>query len=67
MNSQLIKVRQVFDKHQLIPALHSFMSMNDEIYKNVLPPLTLLSENKKKELIKDLKEINFIKGNNLAA
>ncbi len=67
MNSQLIKVRQVFDKHQLISALHSFMSMNDEIYKNVLPPLTLLSENKKKELIKDLKEINFIKGSNLAA
>lgn len=67
MDFQLNRVRQVFDNYQLISALHSFMSINNKIYKNVLPPLTLLSEDKKKKLIKELKEINFIKGNNLAA
>ena len=67
VNSQLIRIRKVFDNYQLISALHSLMSINDKIYKNILPPLTLLTEDEKKELINKLKEINFINQNNLAA
>jgi 4-hydroxy-tetrahydrodipicolinate synthase len=35
------------------------MSDEDEIYKNVLPPISLLSENDKKQLIEDLNKLNF--------
>ena len=68
VNEKLIKVRETFDNYPLIPALHSFMSDEDEKYKNLLPPLTLLSEEKKQELLSKLKELNFIpKTNNIAA
>ena len=50
-NDQLIGVRETFDGYNLISALHSFHSIKDENYKNILPPLTLLSEQKLKELI----------------
>jgi len=35
------------------------MSAQDEIYNNVLPPVSLLSEEDKKQLIKDLNKLNF--------
>ena len=35
------------------------MSDHDEIYKNLLPPLTLLSEKDKKKLIEELNKFNF--------
>lgn len=66
-NEQLIAVRQTFDQYNLISALHSFHSINDQIYKNVLPPLTLLSEEKQKELIKKLNDLKFTNKKNLAA
>jgi len=43
----------------LISALHSYHSIKDENYKNILPPLTLLSEEKKKELIEKLNKLKF--------
>jgi 4-hydroxy-tetrahydrodipicolinate synthase len=35
------------------------MSDGDEIYKNVLPPVSLLNEKDKQQLIKDLNKLNF--------
>jgi len=35
------------------------MSDENEIYKNVLPPVSLLSEKDKNKLIKDLNKLNF--------
>jgi len=58
-NKKLCDVRATFDKYNLISGLHSFMSDKNEIYKNVLPPLKLLSETDKKELLSQLKKLNF--------
>jgi len=35
------------------------MSVENEIYNNVLPPVSLLSEVNKKELIESLNKLNF--------
>ena len=66
-NDQLIGVRETFDGYNLISALHSFHSIKDENYKNILPPLTLLSEQKLKELIEKLNKLKFTSEKNLAA
>ena len=66
-NDQLIGVRETFDGYNLISALHSFYSIKDENYKNILPPLTLLSEQKLRELIEKLNKLKFINEKNLAA
>ena len=66
-NDQLISVRETFDSYNLISALHSFHSIKDENYKNILPPLTLLSEQKLKELIEKLNKLKFISKENIAA
>ena len=58
-NEKLCDVRNIFEKFNLISGLHSFMSAQDEIYNNVLPPVSLLSEEDKKQLIKDLNKLNF--------
>ena len=52
VNEKLINIRQIFDKHPLISALHSFLSVEDKNYSYVLPPLTLLNSNIEKELLK---------------
>jgi 4-hydroxy-tetrahydrodipicolinate synthase len=59
LNKKLCDVRATFDKYNLIAGLHSFMSDKNEIYKNVLPPLKLLSETDKKELLSNLKKLDF--------
>ena len=66
-NDKLIGVRETFDGYNLISALHSFHSIKDENYKNILPPLTLLSEQKLKELIEKLNKLKFNIEKNLAA
>ena len=58
-NEQLIAVRETFDQYNLISALHSFHSIKNQNYKNILPPLTLLSEEKLKELMDKLNELKF--------
>ena len=35
------------------------MSDEDIIYKNLLPPLSILNDSDKKELVSDLNKINF--------
>ena len=58
-NEMLCNVRNTFEQFNLISGLHSFMSDENEIYQNVLPPVSLLSEKDKKKLIKDLNKLNF--------
>ena len=58
-NEILCKVRNTFEKFNLISGLHSFMSNEDKIYKNVVPPVSLLSEKNKIQLIEELNKLNF--------
>jgi len=58
-NEMLTNVRNTFEKFNLISGLHSFMSNEDKIYKNVLPPVSLLGEKDKHRLIEDLNKLNF--------
>ena len=58
-NEMLCNVRNTFEKFNLISGLHSYMSDEDEIYKNVLPPVSLLSDKNKKQLIEDLNKLSF--------
>ena len=67
VNQKLCDVRSAFDKYSLISGLHSYCSQENEIYKNILPPLTLLNELDKKELINSLKDLNFTSKSSMAA
>ena len=58
-NEMLCNVRKTFEKFNLISGLHSFMSDEDKIYKNVLPPVCLLNGKEKGQLIEDLNTLNF--------
>ena len=58
-NEMLCNVRNTFEKFNLISGLHSFMSNEDKVYKNVLPPVSLLSEKDKLQLTEDLNKLNF--------
>jgi 4-hydroxy-tetrahydrodipicolinate synthase len=58
-NKKLCDVRNVFEKFNLISGLHSFMSDEDKIYKNVIPPVSLLREEDKLQLIEELNKLNF--------
>ena len=46
-------------EYNLISGLHSFMSEKNAIYKNVLPPLKILSKIDKKELLSNLDKLDF--------
>ena len=59
LNKKLCDVRIAFDKYNLISGLHTYCSQEDEIYKNLLPPLSLLSKNDENELVRTLKNLNF--------
>tara|TARA_Y100000590_G_scaffold174371_1_gene199405 strand:- start:2719 stop:3600 length:882 start_codon:yes stop_codon:yes gene_type:complete len=58
-NERLCKIRKVFDKNNLISGLHSFMSIENEKYKIVLPPLSLLSKEQEKQMIDELRALDF--------
>ena len=66
-NEMLCNVRSTFEKYNLISGLHSFMSDSDKIYKNVLPPVSLLNEKDKLRLIEELNKLNFTLGSLRAA
>lgn len=59
VNDQLCAIRKEFDKYNTITGLHSYLSQFDNMLENVLPPLSLLKERDKENLIKNLKELNF--------
>ena len=67
VNEMLCDIRKTFDQFNLISGLHSFMSDEDEIYKNVLPPVSLLNKKDKQHLIENLDKLNFKLGSLKAA
>ena len=58
-NQNLCDVRMSFDKYNLISGLHTLMAQKNSIYENLLPPLKLLDEEQKNDLISNLKKNNF--------
>ena len=66
-NDKLCDVRSTFDKYNLISSLHTFCAQNDNMYKNILPPLSLLSKNDEEELMNRLKDLKFYNKPTLAA
>ena len=66
-NEKLCSVRKVFDNYNLISGLHSFMSFENDKYKRILPPLSLLSKEQQKEMMSKLKELEFFPEKNIAA
>ena len=66
-NHKLCEVRGSFDNYNLISGLHSYYSKGDIIYKNILPPLSLLNEKDEKNLLDSLNNLNFTMDSNMAA
>jgi len=58
-NQKLCDVRSTFEKYNLISGLHAYYAKNDLIYKNILPPLSILNSTEEKELIDNLEKLNF--------
>jgi len=59
VNQKLCDVRTTFEKYNLISGLHAYYSKNDDIYKNILPPLSILNSKEEKELMDNLEKLNF--------
>ena len=59
VNQKLCDVRSAFENYNLISGLHAFYAKNNLIYKNILPPLSILDSNEEKELIDSLEKLNF--------
>ena len=59
VNQKLCDVRNIFEKYNLISGLHAYYSKNDDIYKNILPPLSILNSKEEMELINNLEKLNF--------
>ncbi len=66
-NQKLCNIRSAFDKYNLISGLHTYYSQKNEIYKNILPPLSLLNKTDEKNLLKTLKDLNFTIKSSMAA
>jgi len=58
-NEKLCNVRKVFDQFNLISGLHTFLAKEHKMYKNILPPLSLLDEKDEKKLLEDLNKLDF--------
>ena len=58
-NEKLCNVRKAFDQFNLVSGLHTFFAKKNEIYKNILPPLSILDEKNEKKLLEDLKKLDF--------
>ena len=60
VNDKLCEVRKAFDQFNLISGLHSFLSLTDKQFLNILPTCSLLSKQDEKTLIDKLKDLNFL-------
>src|SRR6056300_839430 len=67
VNQKLCNVRSAFEKYNLISALHSYYSKTNRIYKNVLPPLSILKSQDEKDLINELEKLNFLTKSTMVA
>ena len=59
VNEKLCNVRVVFEKYNLISGLHTFYKKKENLYENLLPPLSILDEKSEKDLINNLEKFNF--------
>lgn len=59
LNQKLCDVRNTFEKYNLISGLHTYLAKKNQIYKNILPPLSILNSKEEKELIENLDKLNF--------
>ena len=66
-NQKLIDVRTAFDDYNLISGLHSYCAQENKIYKNILPPLSLLKQKDEKDLMEKLKNLNFTNKSSMVA
>jgi 4-hydroxy-tetrahydrodipicolinate synthase len=66
-NEKMCLIRKIFNNYNLISGLHSFMAIEHDKYKIILPPLSLLSDREQKELMFKLKELDFFPDKNIAA
>ena len=66
-NELLCDVRRVFDNYNLISALHSYFSIKDKAYQNLIPPLRILNHDEKKTFIENLDDLKFSTNNLLVA
>ena len=60
VNDKLCEVRKAFDQFNLISGLHSFLSLSDKQFLNILPTCSLLSKQDEKTLIDKLKDLDFL-------
>ena len=60
VNQKLCDVRTSFENYNLISGLHFYYSKKEDIYKNILPPLSNLNQGDGKELVENLKKLNFL-------
>ena len=58
-NQKLCDVRSTFENYNLISGLHTFFGRKDQNYKNLLPPLKILTDNEEEKLFNDLENLNF--------
>ena len=66
-NKKLCDVRSAFDNYNLISGLHTFYSQENKIYENLLPPLRLLDQKEKNNLMNILKDLDFSIKSSMAA
>jgi 4-hydroxy-tetrahydrodipicolinate synthase len=55
----LCDVRLEFEKYNLISSLHTYFGKEDQSYRNLLPPLSILNSKDEKELNNNLGKLNF--------
>ena len=60
VNEKLCEVRKAFDQFNLISGLHSFLSLTDKQFLNILPTCSLLNKQDEKILIDKLKDLDFL-------
>jgi len=60
VNDKLCEVRKAFDQFNLISGLHSFLSLTDKQFLNILPTCSLLNKQDEKILIDKLKDLDFL-------
>ena len=67
LNELLCDVRNEFENYNLISALHSYFSIKDQIYQNLIPPLGLLNSIDNERLINNLNNMKFSTNNLMVA
>ena len=67
VNEKLCAIRKAFDKYNLISALHSFKLNENSIYNKLLPPLMLLNEKDRGQLLSELKSLGFVPESKMVA